>query len=416
MGARGLSFESGIGAELLLPGTRIRASLALDEGEVTVDAIVRRVQSSGSTSEYGLEMVEFSDQASRRLWHEFVVREANPRMEFSSPRTASKAWHILTASQYTKNWTSRRHRPHLARAFSSAWMSIPDRFGHVMVANDDVRSIGTASANLLYPKTWILHHLGVDRGERTLKQQFELRSLTRQLYFAAMYLIRHVYETKYFVLYVEENNAWNQKLYRGFVDQYSGEDDSQYDSLQVFRGETDRLRPIEASAFEIVEGDAGGIEALASHLHASLPPIQLDAFDYSKEELDLADFERSCAAAGYERGRRFLFAKSDGKLVGALIVELGSEGVNLFGLLNSCRFFDLGSGSAAKLELLVAAGALYAKAGKRSFVFFDETDDVDPSLADIGLSHVSAGVRWLVRGQTVPAWLGYVEEMLRVSI
>jgi hypothetical protein len=415
VGARGLSFQSDSNRELLLPGTRIRANVALSDGEVDIDGIVRRVISSGSTSEYGLEVLEFADQRSRRLWHEFVIKEANPRLEFSNRRTAIKAWHILTASEYTKLWTNRRHRRHLAHAFSDAWLAMPDRFGHVMVANDDVRSVGTASANLLYPKTWMVHHLGVDRQERTMKQRHEFRTLTRQLYAAAMYLIRHVYETKYFVLYVEENKIWNQRIYRGFIDQYSAQRDSLYDSLHVYRGEPERMQE-DGASFEIAEGDPTGIEALASHLQDNLRPLEVDAFAYQPNAIGLTDFETACAAGGYERRRRFLFTKENGRPTAALIAELGSEGVNLFSLLNSCRFFDLGASPGAKKALLAAAGGMYRAAGKKSFVFFDEDPDVDESLASIGVTHVSPGVRWLVRKEVVPAWLGYVDEMMRVSI
>jgi hypothetical protein len=419
VGARGLSFEGGFDDDLILPGSRIQARVELAEGEVEVTAVVRRVFRSESSSECGVEFVEFADQTSRRLWHEFVVRQSNPRLELNGARTAGKAWHILTASEYTKLWTSRRHRPHLARSFADAWFKTSDRFGQVMVANDDVRSIGTAAANLLYPKTWLIHHLGVDRSERTIRQRMEFRTLTRQLYFASMYLIHHVFATKYFVLYVEENKAWNQRMYRGFIDQYSAHSDSLYDPLQVFKVETERASSPapEGLSYDVVEGDARGLGLLAEHLRTKLPALEVDAFDYSADALSLRKFEGECAAEGYERKRRFLFAMKNGKPIAGLIAELGSEGINLFGLLNSCRFFDLGEADPeAKRALLARATHLYREAGKKTFIFFDDTTAIDESLASIGFQHVSPGVRWLVRKDVVPAWLGYVDEMLRVCI
>jgi hypothetical protein len=420
---RGFSFEIDPKVDILFPGSRIgELLLELPEGPITASGIVRNLSHADRSGRCncGVEILAFSRPQHGDSWHAFVLGSAHEHVRLKDKNAVGKAWNILNASEYMTLWTPRALKPHLARQFADAWFKMSEQFGRILLLNNDVRTIGTAAANLLYPKTWIVHHLGIDKEERTPAQKEQFLLLTRELYSAALFLLAHQAHPEYFVLYVEKSKRWNERLYGDFVANYSTTADFIYSDLCVYKRRlADRVEEIPAGeiTFDIVEEDAQLLLALSTRLAALLPAIEIDAFSYDRRDIDLGTFTLTCAKEGYERGRRVFFALEGARPIAALIAENGSEGVNVFGLLNTCRLFPVeGSEDEVKRArqlLLAKAADHYRSLGKREFLLLDAREDVDEEIVRLGFALASPGVRWLVRRNVVPAWLSYIDDLFR---
>jgi hypothetical protein len=134
--------------------------------------------------------------------------------------------------------------------------------------------------------------------------------------------------------------------------------------------------------------------------------------------IELHQFEQSCALRGYQRNRTIFFALREGQAEAALIAELGSEGVNVFGLLNTCRIISLSDAApcaGVRRVLLAQATQHYRQADKRNFLFLDDRGPGDGVPAAMGFQHISGGLRWIAHRDVVPAWTAYLEGLLAAS-
>ena len=114
-----------------------------------------------------------------------------------------------------------------------------------------------------------------------------------------------------------------------------------------------------------------------------------------------------------------LVAHYRGERRAALIAECGSDGVNVFGLLNSCRpfvfapFEDPAEEKAVARGLLAAAGEFYRSRGVDEYTLFATNRSVAKAAAEGG-RFVATGVRWLASCDLLAAWLSYVDDVLQV--
>ena len=107
----------------------------------------------------------------------------------------------------------------------------------------------------------------------------------------------------------------------------------------------------------------------------------------------------------------------DGQPVAALLAETGNEGVNVFGLLNTCRIFWLRPQSPANVtairkQLLAQAVKHYQACNKPSFVFLDDEQQQDGTPETLGLEAISPAMRWLAHKDIIPAWAAYLQRLL----
>jgi hypothetical protein len=130
----------------------------------------------------------------------------------------------------------------------------------------------------------------------------------------------------------------------------------------------------------------------------------------------MQEFCENCARDGYERGRHVFFALHRGSPVGALIAETGSEGMNVFSLLNSCSIVFLAKSPECEWKalraLLVRAIDYYGGQGKGAFLFLGANGrKQEPHMQDLGLSYVAEGWRWLAARRVIPAYISYLEDL-----
>jgi hypothetical protein len=417
---KGLSIPFRTGHDLLFPGERLDdVRIDLPTGPVHARAIVRGIaprRFDGGAFVCGVELTEFETPMDRERWRQHVFALAHPRTTDLDAGFASLAWEVLDSSDYLGLWTRPEDRERLEREFMSSWNSPNLVPGHLIVLREEERRVGTFATSRVYPKTWLLHSLGVEKKERRKRRYF--LDVARELYAAMLTLLKGE-AAPYFVLFVEREKRWTDLLYRGFVESLPPGAVSLYDEYELFKvatGTPAAARPELPRGWRIEAAAPGELRAVAGRLRDLLTPLEIDAYDYGDETIGL----RSFAQEAPTRFRREVFVAHDGRESrAALIAECGSDGVNVFGLLNSCRVFSLAPVADPAQERAVARGLLAAAEGfYRSrnvpeFNLFATSPAMAEAAAERG-RFVATGVRWLATCGLLPAWLSYVDDVLQL--
>jgi hypothetical protein len=416
--ARGFSFSWSHAGALLLPGDMLRPlTLMLPAGVITASAVVRRVLPDPDMREMecGLEIASFQNNGDRERWERFALKKTHPRVHVNEPGLEDAAWRLLSTSGYLKLWTLPIDLERLEAAFRSSWRGVSRSVGHLLVRREDSRNIGMFATSRLYPRTWLLHSLCIDKTEMRRRRSF--LDASRDLYSALIHILTCMPEARYFVGYFEKDQRWGDLLYGDFLAAYSDPHASLYDEYRLYKWRadgTERAFGVAAAPRLTVRfATARELTMLSRLLTKTVSPLEYNAFSYGADEIDLDRFRAACAEHGYERGRWVYCARDGGTPAAFLIAESGGEGVSVFGLVNRCWIVWRSARSRraeVKRRLLATAADHYRRLAKSEAIFLD-TDDLDTP-ADSGFCFVADGVRWLARLDLVPAWRCYIDEAL----
>jgi hypothetical protein len=277
-------------------------------------------------------------------------------------------------------------------------------------------TVGTLASSILYPRTWLVHQLGVKERERGGLGM--LMSLTYELYSGLMYLFQHETAADYFVIYAERDRKWSETLYENFAAQCPDRSALAYDDNRVFRrvigSPVSTILPLDPG-LEIVAADSAELSALSRALQAASSPVVYDAMAYAPADIELPGFAGHCRELGCERSRHVFLARERGVLVAALFAESGDAGVNVFGLMNRCFILSLTPSPVSpsvKAALLGKAERHYEAQDKRNFIFFDDPDTDAAFVILCGFDFISEGMRFIAHKRVVPAWLNYLANVL----
>jgi len=409
------------GSDIVLPGDRLsQVTIEWAGCRVEAQGVVRSVlpQAQGRLR-CGVELVDFAGPEDAQRWHHFVFGQIHPRLHLATGSNVRSAWRILKRSEYVSLWVDEAERNHIERDFTGDWKASAPSTGSLLLLENDRGPVGMISGSLLYPRSWLMHHLAVDAEERTKERKKDFFAMADQLYSGITYSLTHMARARYFIAYFERNKNWNRYLYEEFTDRYVRKEHQLYEARSVHRrttaaplGDADAV----PGGLRIVPGDAALMAELSDRLGQRLPAMELDAFAYGRSEIGLSDFSHDCAhQRGYERRRDVFFAlDGSGKALAALVCEAGGEGVNIFGLLNTCWIFPL----AGAVETDVARALLgravhhYRALDKRSFVLFETPGTLGDAPKQTGFDFVSDGVRWMARTEVLPVWQSYVADLM----
>jgi hypothetical protein len=410
--SNGLSFLLAIDEPPIFPGERLEVELDLLTKRLTANVIVKGFgRGPGETMTCGLEILSFEAPTQRRSWTEFCFSVAYPRVTATAHPDAALIWELLASSSYIAQWTRGEDREHLQRELLRAWSISEPETGHVVFIGGHGRATGQAAGSVVYPGTWLIHHLGMAADDRTasavLRDAAELTTAKLQ----------HLYDTpgiRHVMVCAAEATRWNQRVYRDFAASYRGTN-ATFRTFVVYRW-TRPLQGTDPPTTELPDGVRRVMSRqdwtlVTRSLRERFSETECDALAYGEERIDLEDFSGYCQAHNFERKRFcFIYSDADGDAA-VLVAETGSEGINVFGLLNACLITPVAGRDRPSVEatrdLLNAAISLFTREGKRSFVLFQNANDAEAPIGT-GLKRISDAFRWIAHRNTIPAWRAHL--------
>lgn len=419
--ANGLALPLEPAVDLLVPGDRLpRVVVETPDGRVVGSAVLRSVGRALDVGGLrgGLEIVDFSSPRDAERWHCFVFRAAHPGVVLGHSQLIGDTWSVLEASGYLDE-IGVSTTPAVRRRYFVAWQKHTrhSETGRYFLVRREGRSVGTLAISQLYPGTWLVHHLGIERDDTDAARE-SFFDVAREMYSANAFLLAHLACAERFVIYVDAAKSWNDLMYSRFLAAYPRKDEFLYDRFRLFRLRTDSAQNASTSSASIQLSEPSKTlrGEISRRLKGSLPAVEYAAYAYDEANIDLDEFGQRCTALGYERARFLKVAISDGEPVALLVGELGPPGLNLFGLLDACWVLPLRRGVDADpmvvQTLANAARDEYRARGRNAALFFDRRPlGVDTESVD-GLELVADGLRWVASREILPAYLQYIDELL----
>ncbi|MFP2923866.1 hypothetical protein ACLESO_01365 [Pyxidicoccus sp. 3LG] len=267
----------------------------------------------------------------------------------------------------------------------------------------------TFSAMKPYRSLWLVHQLarrqGGSRFERAPGQ------ILRDLYVHTVEHARADPGLRWLAAYIESTVPFVRRVHAGFAERMAGTGQALLHPLRMI--DVPCAAPSGRDTLGLEVGPATDTErVLFSEALARLRPASyVEALDLGPDALDLEEAARPWLAAGLERERHLLVARSGKTPLAVAVLEVGPPGTNPFRLLDSARLFPLSPrGREAYPTLLDAARRWFASRARESFVFLAEEDgDVEAS----GLRDEAPEAKpylWLISADLVPEFLEHIHE------
>jgi|GEM_PF-3464743 len=407
--------------DCLCPGRRLnRVQVTLPNGRAELQCVLRgcRRASHGGHMIAGFEILGFASPEDQDRWMRYVISCVFPEVRLGDAAMVSEAWTRLERSGYLK-LIERSEGARLRKPFFEDWASHVTHPGHharLLVTCHEGEPVGVAAMNLVYPKTCLVHSGGVDK-------EFQGSGRVLKLTSATFLLASSVAD--YFLMLFEANTPINTVLFQRFVQQYHPGEDNILDTYTVYKwhsgSELSSIDRTSQGPLDVVTATPDLLRALWEHQRKTLSALEIDAYGFSPEDRVMAEYTEKCARDGYERTRRVFFAVHGSLPIAALIAETGSEGMNVFSLLNSCRI-ELLEGSrllerpAIRL-LLAQAITFYRGAGKGAFLLMGSARlQEEAHIHELGFARVAEGWRWLSTRRVIPAYITYLEDLANVGV
>lgn len=421
VGAGGLSIAAAVD-DGLCPGQRLGpVRLELPAGPCVAEAVLRGIERLGpGRCIYGVELLRFGSDLDARRWKEFVFSVLHRRLRLGCAVDVADYWRVLEESGYVELLPGAR-RQAAERRFRRAWSDCagqPETGRFFLLDQGESPAAGIAT-NRVYPRTWLVHQLGIDRVIRRCDRAAFL-DVAREMYSGMLYLLGHMAELEYFLSYFDADKPWNDFIYGDFLLRYPDQERFIYDQFELYEvdlsveGAEDLFQGI--PVFLVTDQLWA---RLAARLAETEPRMVIEALALGQKEIDLRSFARWSADHGLERDREAFVALTGGKPSCAMIAETGAEGVNIFGLLDRCWLVELQPGATRRAEvvaaLITAARQYYQRRGRSRFLLFDELGLDEEGLVASGARRQARGIRYLARATILPAWLNYLGQILEMS-
>jgi hypothetical protein len=214
--------------------------------------------------------------------------------------------------------------------------TIPDLAKVTLLKTEDNKIIGTHSFYKRAKKTWQLHQLVVDE-DRVLYKKHIPTKLVLQASFRYLCLDPKV---NYFVTYFSDKAAIAKSYFS-----FRTEHDNSYDYAYIeFKGfvfnEVDLNNFCEDDKYKVMEASEEELETLEESLQTMIPKIEYEAFDYG--DLNQTKFSIEWKSNDYQRDRKvFILKDKRNTILSFAIVDLGPLGVNMLGIHDNFRIFNL---------------------------------------------------------------------------
>jgi hypothetical protein len=418
----GLSFAFSPGADALFPGQRLgRIRIELPEGPVLVDSALRGVERSrtGEPRSIGVEFLRFEDPASVARWLAYLFRNAHATLVDGTPSDVPDYWRTLERSGYLKLVQERR-LPVVEKRFWKVWgdvgrSALSPRF---ILSRSQARSHGTIAASVFCPRTWLLHHFGVDESARHDRQLFF--DIVSDIASGVFYMLTHFVELSYYLGIFEAHKPWNDLLFINFLKSLSTSDDYLLEEFGLYRISTAQAIAPGGSetTFRVSELTAELRDALTDRLRSAVSPLEFDAMSYESSEITMERFSEECRALGIDRSRSVFVARRGELLIAVLLAESGDIGANVFGLYNHCRviFFEPDEPERREIlrDLLQVAVTHYRSCAADEFFFLSETTESREFLETLGFEYIENVHRYVGRRSILPIWLNYIRQSFDV--
>lgn len=385
---RGVSFWMASEDAPIVEGMLLRrVELSTGTTSVFFDARVRSVFAVDDQMACGLS-VDLRTVSDLLAWSRLIDSAAHPTT-WGGPRHGGDLWELFEASGYlnlsgrsSDDFEDRKRRFEAA----SAQLYSNPQIGCQIVFPGEGRLHATLSLLKTYTHSWLGFQMakrpGRMLGEATRRQM--LRDIHLHAYEYAM-VDR---DLRWFLGYVQEGTRFSTLVHHDFAARHASSGATAvvpFRAMQISTGFAQTFR--RDNTIEVGRGSELDIICLSQHISKWAPQAYLESLDLVPERFSLDCLTAQWRLAGLSRERELFVARHGDRILAAAVVERATEGLHLYGLLESVRFYGVDADWKRAVNTLVGACAdWYAARDINRFVVLRDGPDRDllPGFVDLG--------------------------------
>lgn len=219
------------------------------------------------------------------------------------------------------------------------WVKLYDeksKVGRMLLFMDNNELYGTVAAAKAYDNTWMLHQVAGLRHPDVKIGQYILDSITIQT-------IEHL-DADNVKAYFRKENEWAIKKFFKFREFCTLKESILYTFQDLYEIDIDKYKYFRSGSLNVeVEYLSSGEDRLfiMDYLTKTLPELSLITESISPEGLNLHGTSAAYSNIGLFRGRKILMAKDKERIISFALLEYGSTGINVGGLLDVFQIFTV---------------------------------------------------------------------------
>lgn len=244
----------------------------------------------------------------------------------------------------------------------------PNRVFKTLVYRRDEKIQGHLSTLRAYRRTWLIQHLAARKNSEA---QFAARMLNLGL---AEYFDQ-IPQLEWFRIFFRVNNRWPARVFGTFARRMR---DPTLSEMRRFNYMVASASGSFADAkHQIRPANAHDLSQIEAYFVERRRLVSLDADDLYGAVLPLTEVSREYAQLGLQREREiYVVADSCQEVMGFMLLEISSPGLNLSELTNTVQVYSRDGNSDIKRALMHFARRRYHKAGRQSCIALADDGDV----------------------------------------
>jgi len=219
------------------------------------------------------------------------------------------------------------------------WVRLYDeksKIGKMLLFMDNNELYGTVAAAKAYDNTWMLHQVAGLRHPVVKIGQYILDSITIQ---TIEYL-----DVNNVKAYFRKENSWAIKKFFKFREFCTLKESIQYTFQDLYEIDINEYKYFKSGNLNVeIEYLSSEEDSLfiTDYLTKTLPELLLITESINNDELNLSGTSAAYSNVGLFRGRKILIAKENKRIISFALLEYGSTGINIGGLLDVFQIFTV---------------------------------------------------------------------------
>lgn len=367
---KGLSFESDIGFEA---GSIINNIEIILEGSQTIclDAVVKYCNTKGTRNVYGLAFTDINWFDTRALFL-YIFKNSYPNVKTLAEFDKESIRQLFEAYLVKLPESIGRKRFDDMIVTMNQIKSNKEISASLVYVKDDNMLLSTVSALRIYNRTFLGHQLvAIPQSATNIKSKADI------YYGLADYILNNKY-MEYYISYYVTLLRWHDLMFQRIESYINDKNKFTISKILFYTYSTGCDSKYEQLEYHVeVMNDPGDF---LEYCHKHLEPIEIGAYSYDKD-FYLEEIKQVYEALGLYITRRLWCIRRKNTVVAYIVGECGSNGLNLFNLIDMARFMFIDENDKqniikAALEQLVKYYRRYQK-DNFSLVFQAENMDID---------------------------------------
>lgn len=264
-------------------------------------------------------------------WHNFILKSRYPSLDFFYQQDDhKKIWNLFDVSGYFE-FKEEGAFTDMIDLTNQSWKKLSDagtQFAKKAMIRMDDKVVGHIQMDRIYDKTWCLHHLALDPSIRITVAR-DLLSLTPDVLLSE--------GGEYVINFTDSENTWNKKSYYNFIKDYKEKHHNALRDFTTYDVDTqkDEISLQRDDSIEIKIANKYDLKRILNDLNQRYTETEVEACGYNSDP-NLSLISSHIEKYGLKRERQYLVAHKNGDFLGYSILESGSEGINIIGVINLC--------------------------------------------------------------------------------